>query len=84
MPTRKQIAANVTRAQRAHEIVQIYKARTNQLEEPTETMLVDLIADLQHFVKTVANQRNDPNGYLLWLKVTEQAHRHFITEVQGL
>lgn len=80
---RKQIAANVERAQRGQDAVNDYKLRHDP-HEPTETVITDLITDLQHLVRTLANPRNDPNGYLLWLKLTESAHRHFIMEVQGL
>lgn len=66
---------------RARKIVAQYKTWFDE-GEPTETAIVDLLADLKHLVAVTAGAK-DPNGFLLWNELNEQAHRHFIAEVYG-
>lgn len=81
MITKTQKAENKKRRDRAREIVLEYRRRHDP-DEPIETAIVDLLADLKHMVAKLAGAR-DPNGFLKWIRLTDSAHRHFIAEVYG-
>lgn len=56
---------------------------TNDPNEPTETAIVDLMADLKHLVRILVNPKEDPNGHLKWQELSDSSHRHFIAEGYG-
>ena len=74
-------ADNAHRIERADEVIFEYAERWDRGEDD-ETTIIDLLADLKHKVGKMAG-RKDPNGFLMFERLLDAAHRHYFAEVYG-